>query len=297
MVLEEKEGIGPKGGRGRVLSAQGGQLLEQCKVIAEDYTGRVGIVTFKDAVKEFEAEFGAGNVVHFGALRGTNLLQDVQCLIVAGVFCPPLTAIQDDAAMLYPDRMEPFHQIDEDGKRREPWRPALVQYRLADGTNYHRQHSGFWDDPELSAILEQVRRSELIQAIHRARPNVRECDVWVLTSVPTDEVLDAIYQDLSDSPLAPVKVRGGGGISWKHWIKVKSWLEGMWELGAWIDAEGLAQVAGVQVGTVQSQQWLHAIAQHDPDRWLLESREQEGRGRPRLGIQAVEVSDEINNQT
>lgn len=291
-VLEEKPGLGPRGGQRRVLSEHGYEMLEQCRIIAARYPGqRVGIVTFKDAVGEFAVEFGEANVVYFGALRGTNALKDVACLIIAGSYCPPTTAIQDMAAMIFPDRMEPFVTREEDGTLRFPWRPAFVEYLVRDERAW-RQHSGFWADKELRAMLEQARRSELVQAIHRARPNVRECDVWVLSSVPTTEVLDAIHSDLSEAGLAPGRDKGKSiGIAWGHWLKLRGWLNERWDVGGWIDAAMLAEVAGVKVGTVRSQRWMHAIAKHDPDRWLLESRHRKGRGRPALVLQAVEVEE------
>jgi hypothetical protein len=289
-ILDTVEGIGPRGGKGKQLSLHGREMLNTCKIIAGDYANkRVGIVTFKGAVTEFEDEFGIGNVAYFGALRGTNALEDVACLIVAGGYCPPLAAVQDDAAMLFKDRMKTFFERDEKGMILSPWRPAVVEYRLREGARAWRLHSGFWDDPELETTLKQARRSELVQAIHRARPNVRDCDVWVLTSIPTDEMLDGVYQDLSETGFAPTRDRSGEkGIAWRHWVKLKPWLDEQWDDGMWLDAYAIAEQADVKIGTVRTQRWLHNIAEHEPNRWHLTAHNI-GRGRPRLGIQAVEV--------
>lgn len=108
---------------------------------------------------------------HFGAARGTNALQECDALFVVGAPLPNLNTIGDMAAMLFFERDEPF---------RNEWHALDVPF-----TGQAAAHSvgGFWDDPDLTVLLRQLRESELVQAVHRARPLRRDVDIWLLTNV------------------------------------------------------------------------------------------------------------------
>jgi hypothetical protein len=111
---------------------------------------------------------------HFGAARGTNRLQEVDALFVVGAPLPTLHVLQEMAAMLFFERDEPF---------RAEWHARDIPF-----TGQAAAHSvgGFWDDGDLTTLLRQIRESEIVQAVHRARPLRRDVDVWLLTNVVTE---------------------------------------------------------------------------------------------------------------
>lgn len=288
--------VGRMNGIGQMLDpdtrkiAQGGlDMLESAKLI-RDAGGykKVGVVTFKKMVKYFAPEFD--DVLWFGAVRGTNVLIGCDAVILAGAPNWPLWAVADTAAMLFPKRMKSFSKDDE-GEYTYPWRSAACEYRVRDGQRAWRFHRGFWDDAELRTVLESSRVAEVVQSAHRGRPILFPCDTWILTSIPTPLELDNIFQDLSESWLTPKRDRTAWtGPSWFAWLRLRPWLAEQWAAAqddVWLTAVDLAAVGGVRVETVRRQRWLATIADFS-DKWFLEPR-QIGRGRPRLGILAVDV--------
>jgi len=135
-----------------------------------------GYVSYKDLVATLAPEGTTPDMLaHFGGNRGTNRLQDCDCLIVVGAPQPQTGQLLDMAAMLYHERDEPFNAewttLDRPFAK-QPWAWPI---------------GGFWDDADLQTLLDQCRESELIQAIHRARPLIRDVDVWLLTNVPLED--------------------------------------------------------------------------------------------------------------
>lgn len=247
----------------------GRDMLAMCKMIAEHYTGRVGVVTFKNAEPFFAEVFGASNTLHFGALRGSNLLETCECLIVAGGYAPNMFGLMTLTASLHPDRMVPFTRRADDGTPINPWTHRLCEYRMRTPGELApwRLVGGFWEDDDLGVYLDEFRRNEIAQAIHRSRIVSRETDVWVLTNVPTNEPLDAIYEDISELDFLPpyeVQETEAGnerryGIAWRQWIKLKSWLDEQWHVAEYVTADQMAEACEVTPGTVQNQRWISAL--------------------------------------
>jgi hypothetical protein len=48
--------------------------------------------------------------------------------------------------------------------------------------------SGLWNDPDLQTILHQIREQEIVQSIHRVRPVLSTKPIWLLTSLPVDNL-------------------------------------------------------------------------------------------------------------
>lgn len=147
------------------------KLTQQIKQILSRGYQRPAIISYKSLVDTITVGTAA-DLGHFGAQRGTNRYQDCDCLIVIGAQQPTVPAMVDTAAMLYADRMPPFVTT---------W--SMLDRPYA-GQPWAWPIGGFWDDSDLQTLLEQFRESELIQAIHRARPIRRAVDVWLLTNVP-----------------------------------------------------------------------------------------------------------------
>ena len=254
------------------LSKKGRQMLQAAELIASDYPDkRVAVITFKAARAAFEQnERFRGNARHFGDLRGTNDLESADALIVAGGFCPNTSGVMDLAASIFPDRMEPFYKQGQP----PPWSHKRIEYRLrkTDPRGYPvRDVSGFWQDPHLRVVLEELRRNEITQALHRVRPNIKNSDVWLLTSLPTDEALDGVFNTLSETWLTPDRERKETktgvpyyqGVTWEKWLLLRTWLDEQWDLAVpYLTKEHLAEIAGVSAATVTQQRWMHYIAKH-----------------------------------
>ena len=66
---------------------------------------------------------------------------------------------------------------------------------------------GFWDDPDLQALLWSYRDAELIQAVHRCRPVLREVDIWLLSNLPLPELPPAELLSLHELLGAPANTQ------------------------------------------------------------------------------------------
>lgn len=271
----------------RKLTSNGIEMLKSADLIAKQYKGRKAVVTFKAAEPEFKAVFGDRNVRHYGDIRGTNDFESADVLFICGGYCPSMSGVLDMAAALHPRRMAPFVKRDENGNVKPLWSRRLVEYRMREqeGLAPFRHVSGFWTDPDLNVVLQEFRRNELTQAIHRVRPNIQKTDVWVLTSIPTDEPLDAIYTDISELDCTPSRKRiektakGSGrtyptweGITWQKWLLLYKWLTAQWDAGVdYLTKEQIAEQAQVEPKTVVTQKWMDAIVEFsqtlNPHEW------------------------------
>lgn len=155
------------------------QLLEQIDAIrqSKDYV-KPAVITFQG----IEKELSDIDSMHFYASRGSNSFIDVDCMIIAGTPQPSLTEVEKVAKMIYFDRMEAFDTT---------WADKMVAYNYVNedtDTGLGRDVGGYWNDPDMSAMLWSVREAEIIQAAHRSRPISRECDIWLLTNLPVKEL-------------------------------------------------------------------------------------------------------------
>lgn len=243
------------------------ELLEIAKQIAKGYTGRVGIICNKPIRHIFVREFGEANVQHFHAMRGTNMLEDVECLIVAGNPAANYHAVVNIAAALNPTRIAPYGIINEKGKKELVFHEVEREYSVTrelyevhGNKTPWRKIKGFWGEHELQVIEESTRGDELLQAVHRCRPNVWPSDAWVLTSTPMEESIDGIWDD---PPIGPE------GIFWKAWLRLQPWLEEQYESGASINAYTIAEAIGSSPTWVNRAGWVNAIALYEPEKWEL----------------------------
>lgn len=147
------------------------------RILSRGYR-RPALISYKDLVQQLASsgDIPLEMTAHFGGSRGTNRLQDCDCLVVVGAPQPQTQQLIDMAAMLYHERNEPFDPTWSTRDRPyadQPWAWPI---------------GGFWNDSDLQTLLEQFRESELMQAIHRARPLIQDVDVWLLTNVPIGEL-------------------------------------------------------------------------------------------------------------
>lgn len=190
-----------------------------------------GVITYKAQRELFEADG------HFGAERGTNRLADRDALIVIGTPQPPQPQIVEIASMLYLQRTHPFNTTWS--TRDEPYQGQMVRY------------SGFWDDPDLQVVLEQLRESELIQTLHRARPLRRKVDVWLLSNLPLRGV-PTVLKEVRELFGAPAGVDPYGWPDFIDWATRRLDSDGM------IVATDISERFGVSAPTARM--YLYSLA-------------------------------------
>jgi hypothetical protein len=181
--LNTKTDVGPAAdGRPKLQHVQ----AQVAAILNRGYQ-RPAYVTYKDLLQVFGANAAAA---HFHGSRGTNRLQNCDCLIVIGTPQPGTDDVVTTATMVYSERDRPFDVT---------W---TTQDRPFPGQPWAYPVAGFWNDHDLQVLLEQVREAELVQALHRARPLRRSVDVWLLTNVPLPGIpveLVSLHQ-LFDAP-------------------------------------------------------------------------------------------------
>ena len=137
--------------------------------------------------------------LYFYAARGTNSLEGCDALIVAGT--PQLNndVFARTASMIFSNRMTAFDTS---------WRVAIRPYAFAkaDGTGLGYPVSGYWGDPDLTALLWSTRDAEIIQAAHRVRPVLKPVDIWLLTNLPIAELPPDHLLTIREAMGAPAEV-------------------------------------------------------------------------------------------
>lgn len=214
---------------------------------------RVGIITYQ----ALEDQFPDWEVGHFGGSRGTNRFDQVEALFVLGTPMPDMGELLKVATMLYQNRMEPFAASA---------RPEFVTvtrafaYRDADGKGWGYPVSEF-ADPDLNAVLWQHRDAEIIQAVHRARINIRPADVWLFANIPIDQLPpDCLFtfRDLMGSPL---------GMDVWRWPEIEEILDWFHEAGEVLPRQMFLELIKARPDTTSG--YMRIIAKTWPDRWRL----------------------------
>lgn len=228
------------------------------QILSRGYA-RPAIISYKSVIDDLAGEHLERG--HFGAERGTNRLSECDCLIVVGTPQPPPPDIERMAAMLFDDRMRPFDLT---------WSTKEVPY---DGQPWAWPIGGFWGDPDLQLLLEQLRDAELLQAVHRARPLRRRVDVYLLTNAPIAG-LPVELISLHDLFGAP------HGVDPYRWPAIRRYVaERVAAVGS-ITAPELADWAGIAPPTAR--RYAEALAQQDG--YTIAAQKTGGRGRPPIAL-------------
>lgn len=227
------------------------------RILARGYT-QPAIISYKDLVRDLLPDDTTLHA-HFGGSRGTNRLQECDCLIVVGAPQPPTPQLVDMAAMLYHERDEPFNTT---------WSTRDIPF---DGQPWAWPIGGFWDDGDLQTLVEQTRESELIQALHRARPLIRNVDVWLLTNVPLDGVSAELVslRDLFDAP---------EGVDPYRWPEVVALAETRMDAAGMVTSSDL--VAAGLCQKPAAKKYLETLAAAEG--WQVVAAPASGRGQPPL---------------
>lgn len=235
-----------------------GQLQAQVKRIALRYPSqRVGLITYQALEDQFP-EFAEQDKGHFYAERGTNRFEDLDALIVAGVPQPGLWDIEATAKMVFFNRMKPFVI---NGKL--PWvvRPRLFAYVDEKGRGREYPTADFGADVDLNAILWQYREAELIQAAHRARPNLREVDVWLLENLPIDELPPTRLMEVRELFGAPA------GVDAYRWPEVEMLARLFHQEGKELSTQDIGEHLGLKRYTTS--RYLSKIAEAMQGMWEM----------------------------
>lgn len=235
------------------------KLRKQIAQIAARGYERVVTITYKGTVNELLPNAEETDLGHFGAQRGTNRYEGCDCLIVIGAQQPTTPALIDTAAQIFHQRTQPFDTT---------WTTLDRPYA---GQPWSWPIGGFWNDPDLQALLDQFREAEILQAIHRARPIQHAVDVWVLTNVPIPD-LPVQLVSLADLFGAPPDV---DPYRWPEVVGVAQ---------ARMDAVGMVLSTDlVDAGLCQAKaatKYLHALAAQLG--WHVVTAPASGRGKPPL---------------
>jgi hypothetical protein len=244
------------------------------KLIEKHSYQTYGIICHLPLEPFFKAEFGDGNVRHFGAIRGTNEFENREALFICGSPAPNMASSVNTALAIDQSRREPFGEWSEAGEAVMPYYVFTPKHYILseegienlkldygeDATGASKLIGRYQDDI-LETVCQQAKRAELEQALHRSRVNRNpNTIVWLLTSLPTTEPVDHIY----DQP--PI---GPEGIHWQLWIRMEPWLKEQREKGITITNNLFAEAMGTTEVWARENKWLEKIAEKYPNDWEI----------------------------
>jgi hypothetical protein len=237
------------------LTAKAQQMELQVQRIIE--TGgyqNPAIITYQNVIAKTETYRNILNM-HYFAARGTNALEGVDALVVAGVPQPPVSQVELMARMIFFERDEPFNI---------QWFAKDVSYEWVgeSGTGAAYPTSGFWGEPQLQAVLWSMREAEVIQAAHRCRPVNHEVDIWLLLNLPVRELPPERLLSLRELFGAPE------GVSIWNWPDVLEYAELLYDEREVVTSVDLCKKFGLTRKTavkyldklVKEYHWVRAVA-------------------------------------
>lgn len=263
------------------------KLIETSKPLPGGKWGRyenIGIVTFKKIRHHFDSIYGSENVLHFGGNRGTNAFVGKDCVMVLGTPSPPDEAMIDLMAQLSFDMSNPeASKVDGFAPTVTPngvipvrsVREKQYLYSSREGMTPARATSGFWLHPDLQAVYEMFRAGEIQQSGHRGRPLTADCDVWLVTAVPTNEWLDGLWESPNECLNLPREVH------WSRWPNIEKWLRGV---PLFVSVSDITEREGVS--RQWAAKWARSIAEWRPYEWAFGADpNHDGKaGRPKKGL-------------
>jgi hypothetical protein len=295
-VTDRANGKGSLVTEGKKGEMEATHRVDQAETLVKYIVERRGyrspsIVTYKDLVEgnpeanlEPNAYFASFKHLHFYAARGSNSLEDCDALFVLGTPQPSLEAMQNQAAIIFHERDRGFaREWTVKGAFEEDDPPA---YNWVDekGQVWGYPTSGYWQDPDLQAVLWSSRDAEIIQAVYRARPVTNRCDVWILSNIPMVELPLARLMSVAEIYGAPDEV------DYEKWHQAMVVAEEL----AGADAEGqvdltvLAERTGIHRDTLR--RWTEYVVA--TGKWEVSKIARAGRGQPRSAWRRVEAEGE-----
>jgi hypothetical protein len=239
------------------------------RIIEERGYQAPSVIGFKDFINHLGLDDLSVNTAHFYAARGTNEHQDADAIFVVGAPQANFYDVVKMAKMIYFERDHAFVV---------KWLSKDQAYNFtgSDGLGRCYPVSGFWEDPDLQAILETLREDEIIQAAHRARPVNHPVDIWLLTNVPIDGLPP-------DELLTMREIMGSPqGVDMWRWQKVK-------ELMNVLDTITIVDLEKCGISHKTAVEYMNQIAKHPG--WELAARKTDSQqgGRPTKLAKRMEV--------
>lgn len=213
------------------------QAKDLVKAITDQHSGRVAVITYKDIADLYSEVQGRGDleITHFFGNRGGNALQGVEALIVIGTPMISPEGIVEAAKMLYYDRDEPFDTA---------WILDDRDFIFSDEEGEGRaQPIGTFRDPALNAILWQFREAEIVQSAHRGRPLRHPISIYLLSSLPVDELPPTKILTMREIMQAPE------GVNIFEWKRIVEAADGLLAEGKLVTASGLGDKLEVSHST------------------------------------------------
>lgn len=213
LLDESEEGASDAVARLQQTTQQVWHLVEQRRrELGTQSTGRWGAVTYKGATGHFESYHA--ETMHFGGARGENDFatgEQMDVGFVIGTPLPRLTDLVRTATMLWQHRMEPWDIAWSD----EPYPFKGVRGKDDQGVWYWK--SGFWASPHLMAVLWLTREAEILQMVGRYRPATHSLPVYLLSSLPIDDLMPDEIWDIADVFGAP---EGSNPFTWSDVLRI-----------------------------------------------------------------------------
>jgi hypothetical protein len=159
-------------------------LRAQVVEFLEMLPGKVLLVSYKAAIEALIDDLPPHvSTAHFGGLRGLNGYEHCETVVVMGREQPSPQAIETLTRPFTATDPEPFLPVGEYvlQSRGRRMRDAAAPNIVAAQVHF---------DPRCQAMLEQIRESEMVQAIDRVRPIFNRRKVFVLNNLPLDLTVD-----------------------------------------------------------------------------------------------------------
>lgn len=215
---------------------------------------------------QLDTLFDGYDFTYFYGNRGTNKYEECDAVIIIGTPQPSTTELVKDARMLFIDREVAF-----DGTWCEKDLP-FAHYRADDGLARSGVVSGFWNDDDLQLVLDQLRMAEIVQSAHRVRPVLAPKPIWLLTSLPVEDLPPTellSVRELFDTP---------PGVDPYIWPLIVEYGREKLAQRGFVTAADYVDLLGVQRKAANN--YVDSLAACFPNEFPLVQVKAAGRGRP-----------------
>ncbi|MSO99826.1 MAG: hypothetical protein EXR07_02060, partial [Acetobacteraceae bacterium] len=176
------------------------RMRKEIIAIAERSPGPALIVSNKSVAEKIRQTVGRGDQVrcaHFGAVRGLNIWEDCQSVLVAGRESPSIDMVENRARAYMARDSAPFVSmaIAPPPDWLWPYWPyrATRGRRMADGS-VTAVEVEVHPDPRVQEVLEQIREAEIVQAADRVRPIFNRRTITLMNNLALDVTYDRILR-------------------------------------------------------------------------------------------------------
>jgi hypothetical protein len=135
---------------------------------------------------------------HFGALRGRNTWDKQAACLAVGRIQPSIADVENLARAYMTEDDAPFVSLAEiavpaDWKWKKGWPFRATRGRRMRDGSVQPVEVEVHPDPRVQEVLEQIRESEIVQAVDRVRPLDHHCDLSLANQLCVDVTYDRIW--------------------------------------------------------------------------------------------------------